>query len=228
MYEYISLAYTSQEIYTGYMDAVFIDFVNSEWWDGHAGLNPDRLLRPEWLRVFRRRWGLGGGGASTPDERLASHPYLAPRSDPLDEKPLPVRSTSRREALEELLELRKLLRKVVETIVAGQDVSPRDITRLNEFLERADVRHEVRRTPGGPRLDAVPVLEGDARLVGAIALSAARFLTSGDRQRLKVCNNSGCRWVFYDETKNRSRRWCDSSLCGNLFKVRRYRSRQTT
>lgn len=225
MYEYTKLAYTSQGPYDGYMETMFIDFVNSQWWDGQAGLNPDRLLRPEWLRAFRRRWGLGGRGANTPDERLASHPYFKPKGAPLDEKPLPARSSLGRETLEELLELRELLRGVVEAVVTGRDVLPRDITRLNGFLERADARHEMRRTPGGLRLDAVSLVEGDARLVGAIALSAARFLASGDRQRLKVCNNSGCRWVFYDETKNRSRRWCDGNLCGNLFKVRRYRSR---
>lgn len=207
---------------------MFIDFVNSEWWDGNAGLNPDRLFKPQWLRTFRRKWGLGGRGASSPDESLNSHPYFEPRRSSLDEKTPSARPNLRRETLEELLELRELLRRIVETIAAGQDVPTRDIKRLNGFLERADVRHKVHKTPGGLRLDAVPLIEDDAWLAGAIALSAARFLDSGDRQRLKVCNNSGCRWVFYDETKNRSRRWCNTDLCGNLFKVRRYRSRHRT
>jgi len=33
-------------------------------------------------------------------------------------------------------------------------------------------------------------------------------------------------WAFYDESKNRSRRWCSAAECGNLIKVRRFRERQ--
>jgi predicted RNA-binding Zn ribbon-like protein len=130
--------------------------------------------------------------------------------------------------LEDLLGLREFLRRIVETVAADQEVPTRDVKRLNGFLEWADVRHRMHKTPEGLKLETVPLVDDDDWLVGAIALSAAEFLTSGDRSRLKVCGNSGCRWVFYDDTKNRSRRWCDSNLCGNLFKVRRYRSRHRT
>ena len=228
MYEWTILAYTSQDPYDRYMGSMFIDFVNSEWWDGHGDLNPDRLLKPQWIRTFMRKWGLVAGGASAPDESLASHPYFEPRRASLEEKPPSARPALRRRTLEELLELRALLRRICERIAAGRDVSSRDVGRLNEFLERADVRHTVSKTQRGLRLETVPLVEDDAWLMGAIALSAASFLDSGERQRLKICTNSGCRWVFYDETKNRCRRWCNSSLCGNLFKVRRYRSRQRT
>jgi predicted RNA-binding Zn ribbon-like protein len=207
------------------MNLIFIDFVNSEWYDGHGRLD-DRLLKPQWLRVFRRRWGLGGGRASSPDEGPDPHPYFRPESGPLEQKSPPVRSSSLSQGmLEELLGLREFLRRIVETVAADREVPTRDVKRLNGFLEWADVRHRVHKTPEGLRLETIPLVEDNAWLVGAIALSAAEFLASGDRSRLKVCGNSGCRWIFYDDTKNRSRRWCDSNLCGNLFKVRRYRSR---
>jgi predicted RNA-binding Zn ribbon-like protein len=32
----------------------------------------------------------------------------------------------------------------------------------------------------------------------------------------------GCGWVFYDRSKNRSRRWCEQATCANLMKVRRF------
>ena len=46
-------------------------------------------------------------------------------------------------------------------------------------------------------------------------------------QRLKVCKNPGCRWLFVDRTKNQSRVWCDMSACGNRAKVGRFMRRQS-
>lgn len=43
--------------------------------------------------------------------------------------------------------------------------------------------------------------------------------------RLKACRNTGCRWAFWDESKNQSARWCSMQLCGNRTKVRAYRQR---
>ncbi|MCL6580471.1 MAG: CGNR zinc finger domain-containing protein [Firmicutes bacterium] len=41
----------------------------------------------------------------------------------------------------------------------------------------------------------------------------------------KVCANADCGWLFYDDSRNRSRRWCDGRYCGNLIKVRRFRAK---
>jgi predicted RNA-binding Zn ribbon-like protein len=30
--------------------------------------------------------------------------------------------------------------------------------------------------------------------------------------------------MFHDDSTNRSRRWCDQMICGNVVKVRRFRS----
>ncbi len=47
-------------------------------------------------------------------------------------------------------------------------------------------------------------------------------------QRLKVCKNPGCRWLFVDRTKNQSRVWCDMSACGNRAKVGRFMRRRSS
>jgi predicted RNA-binding Zn ribbon-like protein len=61
----------------------------------------------------------------------------------------------------------------------------------------------------------------EARLLAAIV--EARIQGSWDR--LKACGCSTCLWVFYDESKNRSRSWCSMEVCGNREKARRYRAR---
>ena len=63
------------------------------------------------------------------------------------------------------------------------------------------------------------------RMLWSIAHSAAELLTTGDLSRLRECCGEECGWVFEDTSRNRSRQWCDMQNCGNLAKVRRYRTR---
>ena len=44
--------------------------------------------------------------------------------------------------------------------------------------------------------------------------------------RLRVCANPSCRWVFYDSSRTGRRRWCDMSTCGNRAKAARHRARK--
>jgi predicted RNA-binding Zn ribbon-like protein len=97
------------------------------------------------------------------------------------------------------------------------------IATVNEFLAAVPFRFEL--TPGGDALHTST--DPPSPVAGAaaeIALSVARYLTGEEYKRLKMCDNAGCRWMFHDDTKNRSRRWC--RVCGNVDKVRRFRERQ--
>jgi predicted RNA-binding Zn ribbon-like protein len=53
---------------------------------------------------------------------------------------------------------------------------------------------------------------------------ATRLLIEGPLDRIKACD--GCRYLFMDESKNRSRRWCDMATCGTAEKMRRYVARR--
>jgi predicted RNA-binding Zn ribbon-like protein len=60
-----------------------------------------------------------------------------------------------------------------------------------------------------------------------IAHAAVELLTSGPLEHLKICAN--CRWLFLDQSRNHSRRWCSMAECGTQMKQRRFveRRRQT-
>ena len=60
----------------------------------------------------------------------------------------------------------------------------------------------------------------------SIVHNAAGLLASESLGRLRECASETCGWFFLDLTKNRSRRWCAMSGCGNRAKVRRFRDRQ--
>jgi predicted RNA-binding Zn ribbon-like protein len=183
--------------YGGVMDLLFVDLVNSEWYDGN-GNREDRLLDWRWQAKFLARWGLQ-------------------RYRPLD-----------RRAVAELAGLRSVLRDLTERLARGARPAGRQLDALNAVLARTPLRLELRSTGDGYAVEPVPSPGGHPteHLLAEVARSAAGFLAGGELERLKVCDNQGCRWAFYDESRNRSRRWCQSTACGNRFKVRRFRERQ--
>ena len=66
---------------------------------------------------------------------------------------------------------------------------------------------------GGAELD---------RVLWPVVLAAAELLTSGEPARLKLCGGHDCSWLFLDQSKNRSRRWCSMQDCGNRVKAKRH------
>lgn len=75
-----------------------------------------------------------------------------------------------------------------------------------------------------PRL--VPAEPGtvDAALATVLA-GMVEGIAAGTWHRLKSCRNEGCRWAYYDHSRNRSRSWCSMQVCGNRSKVRAFRER---
>ena len=90
---------------------------------------------------------------------------------------------------------------------------------LREAARRARFTLDLER----PELVAdAPGVDG---LIGRVLATAYVAMADGTWARLKACRNHGCRWAFYDYSKNRSASWCSMQLCGNRTKTRSYRRR---
>jgi predicted RNA-binding Zn ribbon-like protein len=59
-------------------------------------------------------------------------------------------------------------------------------------------------------------------MLAPVLWSAADLLTHAGRRRVRRCANNACLWLFVDESKAGTRRWCDMSSCGNRAKSRRH------
>jgi predicted RNA-binding Zn ribbon-like protein len=59
-------------------------------------------------------------------------------------------------------------------------------------------------------------------ILGPISLSALTLLQQADLTRVKQCQGEKCGWLFFDATKNKSRRWCEMEVCGNRAKQKRF------
>jgi predicted RNA-binding Zn ribbon-like protein len=57
-------------------------------------------------------------------------------------------------------------------------------------------------------------------LEAATARSALGLLADDVAERMRICGN--CGWLFIDRSKNRSRIWCDMTICGNRVKAARH------
>lgn len=64
------------------------------------------------------------------------------------------------------------------------------------------------------------------RMLGPVLRSAVELLTSKEVDRVRVCGADDCDWLFLDESRSRSRQWCDMAVCGNRAKARRFYQRQ--
>jgi predicted RNA-binding Zn ribbon-like protein len=67
-----------------------------------------------------------------------------------------------------------------------------------------------------------PIDDALARLADPLVTE----LVSGHPDRIKICDNDTCRWVFYDSSRTGRRRWCDMATCGNRAKAARHRARE--
>jgi predicted RNA-binding Zn ribbon-like protein len=173
-------------------EQLFVDFVNSEWYDGRGNLE-ERLLDSRWRSEFLDHWHLGEVG------------------------------TASASTLRSLMELRGALRTLVEEMHGGRPPSTAGLEGLASRLGSISMRLEIAGDPPTPSWTAVHASWTSVR--AAIIRSCIDFLAGPARDRLRRCENEGCRWAFVDASRNRSRRWCDPAICGNVSKVRAYRER---
>jgi len=128
-------------------------------------------------------------------------------------------------ALRDLRKLRALLRHVAEKTSQGAAIQPRDLEALNSWLKVPVFRRLVE-NQNGLALTHEPVQFGWPAVLARIANSLAEALAQQQHDRLKICANAGCAWVFVDRTKGRVKRWCSDATCGNRDRVRRSRAAQ--
>jgi predicted RNA-binding Zn ribbon-like protein len=93
-----------------------------------------------------------------------------------------------------------------------------------ESLDQAMVPFALRVSAGR---DGIRLVPSDAQAgLSAVVAEFYNAAANGTLERLKMCAADECQRVFYDRSKPGTRRWCQSTLCGNREKTRTYRERQ--
>ncbi len=173
-----------------------------------------RLERPrELLRTYSDvvSWSVASGGLSEAD--AVTLRTLA-KGDP----------TGAEMVVQRAVELREALFRILLAVARRVRPAPRDLDAFNRELEKASPHGRLLWQDGAPAFGwcGTPTLE---RPLWSVLRSTVELLVFDQRQRLKECEEQTCAWLFVDETRNRSRRWCDMGSCGNRAKARRFRAR---
>jgi len=177
------------------MNALCLDVLNSDWHDYRGtGKDEDLLLNPGWVEQLVARWGL------------------------------PVVDSPDANSILALQTLRSLMQRMVLAFFQQQAPAEQDIAALNTYLDAAPSKMHLVRAGEHYQLQQVPLNNDWHWVLGEVAASFATLLVQHDPSRIKQCENPDCRWVYYDESWNRSRRWCQDP-CANLMRVRRFRAR---
>jgi predicted RNA-binding Zn ribbon-like protein len=129
------------------------------------------------------------------------------------------------QVLARLHRLRAALIGIFHALVEHRTPPAADLALLNDELAEARAAERLVQTQSGYTIEDAAAGAAD-RLRHRIARDAGDLLT-GDPRRVKRCPAHDCLWLFHDDSKNLSRRWCAMDDCGTRDKVRRYRERES-
>ena len=118
--------------------------------------------------------------------------------------------------------LRSAIFDCVEARMGGREPPARAMGRLNRFAVLAAPAPQLTRGWGVRPVAADPSEAAPA----AVARDAVALLAQVEPSRLRECVADDCSRLFVDRSRPGTRRWCESSGCGNKAKTASYRRRR--
>ncbi|MEJ2011691.1 MAG: ABATE domain-containing protein [Anaerolineales bacterium] len=185
-----------------------LDFANTAEW--HASPQPDEKLNsyPDLIG-----WSKAAGLLTA---REAAQLLASANAD----------SAGAEQALESAIRLREAIYHIFSALAAGEPAPAESIAILNANLADALAQSRLKSADGGFEW----TWSGDERrldrMLWPVVQSTAELLTSEALARVGECaDDRGCGYLFFDTSRNHSRRWCNMESCGNRAKALRHYSR---
>jgi predicted RNA-binding Zn ribbon-like protein len=125
----------------------------------------------------------------------------------------------------EFKELREILYRIFELVAKKKTPASEDLIWLGDRYAQIQGKLQLVRCSSGfawqPKRPDTDWLEW------IIVEDAMRILTSASLDRVRICSSTtDCGWIFFDGSKNGSRRWCSMESCGAKHKMRDYYKRK--
>ena len=118
--------------------------------------------------------------------------------------------------------LREAITRIFGAVASGEAVPVADFAALNRALAEAPSRRQLARQDGSYGWAAEMLAPSAPSLLAPVLWSAADLLTHIADRRVRRCANDKCLWLFVDQSKGGTRRWCDMNACGNRAKSHRH------
>ena len=128
-----------------------------------------------------------------------------------------------KDALRKAICRRENIYRVFSALAVRKAAHSADVRLINDFAVGALNHRQLKRADGHYRWEwQWNGKELFDRILWPIAQSAADLLTSPELAAVRMCEAPDCAWLFLDQSRNHSRRWCDMKVCGNRQKARRH------
>jgi predicted RNA-binding Zn ribbon-like protein len=150
-------------------------------------------------------------------DRGICHENLSPAA-------LQVAGITEDEALERVRTVRGALREVADAVAHDRPPTDTALDEVNRAIRSRERIELVRESDGvsvGHSHVGDPLDDALARLADPLVDE----IQSGRSERIRICANDTCQWVFFDESRAGRRVWCDMASCGNRAKAARHRAR---
>lgn len=150
-------------------------------------------------------------------DRGFCHEDLSPAS-------LATHGTTEAQALEKVRRVRGALREVADAVAHDRPPTDEALAEVNRAIrsrERVELVKEADGVSVGHSHVGDPLDDALARLADPLV----HEIQDGRSERVRICANDTCRWVFFDQSRSGRRIWCDMSSCGNRAKAARHRAR---
>jgi predicted RNA-binding Zn ribbon-like protein len=140
---------------------------------------------------------------------------------------LPLKLPGKKHAslLDDARALRETLRLMFQRAARVGKIAPLDVETLNLLLEGFPAAGHIEGSNGDWTMNWESQADGPERIFYAIVKSAAELVATRRWRTVRECASNTCTWMFLDNSKNHSRRWCEMARCGNRDKVHRFRAR---
>jgi predicted RNA-binding Zn ribbon-like protein len=136
----------------------------------------------------------------------------------------PWRASDRTRSLARAVALREALAELVLAVLEARPPAHFALQEVNAAMRETPTYPQMAFDAGEYAYALHAARESDAWL-GEIARDAVDLFVQGDRSLIRQCECESCVRVFYDTTKNHTRRWCVEK-CGSQVKAARYYRRK--
>ena len=110
-----------------------------------------------------------------------------------------------------------VIREILQSVTNRKNFDTRTMKRFGELTGKAHQHRRLKPSTSEIEFELVG-LTGMQRKVSEFALQVEEILVTVELARVKKCEGDECEALFIDESKNKSRKWCDMAHCGMLRK----------
>jgi predicted RNA-binding Zn ribbon-like protein len=130
------------------------------------------------------------------------------------------------QALRQSVEIREAIHGAFAEVAAGRSPSAQALAPLNRALSQAPGRTALQPSDAGLAWTLPQMQTSVPALLASVLWSAGDLMMSGRLDRVRRCANDKCQWLFLDDSRGGTRRWCTMSSCGNRAKAHRHYARK--